>query len=706
MPEAKPPPLDAPLARLPGVGPGRSAQLARLGLHTLRDLLLLAPRRHEDRRQGLPISKLAAGEAAAVSGKVVAMGVKSFRKGTKSIFELILDDGTARLHCRWWNLPFMESYFKVGDQVVAHGRPVSLKPRTMDHPETEVIEAGEEASIHVHRIVPVYPLTEGLAQRVLRGLMWRALASCGGQFADPWAGITGTVVTTPLTPRTRGGVQHEMPLPASADALLMWPSRAEAVRCLHFPDEMFQAELARQRLALDELVALQLELRRRRGRLLANARGLPCAGDNTLIKPFLARLGFTLTGAQTAVLRDIRRDLGSGKPMRRLLQGDVGAGKTAVAACAALMAIEGGFNVALMAPTEILADQHWRNFTAWLEPLGVRVALLTGSRKTEREAWSADRDGQEAAPPADRHAPRPTRHGSLFIGTHALLEPGFAPPNLGLVVIDEQHKFGVTQREALVRKGRFPHLLVMTATPIPRTLGLTLYGDLDSSVIRELPPGRGRIRTFLRGAETLAKVWGFVRGKLAEGRQVYVVYPRVEDEDLRTGTKAVKAGFDSLQRECAPHRVALLHGRLPSDVKERVMADFRANRVQALLTTSVIEVGVDVPNATVMVIENAEQFGLAQLHQLRGRIGRGAHESFCILVADLQAEGAKQRLKVLADTTDGFRIAEADLEWRGPGELLGQAQSGMPSFQFADLRRDLKLVEFARDLAARLPVNP
>ncbi|MBI3874425.1 MAG: ATP-dependent DNA helicase RecG [Verrucomicrobia bacterium] len=699
MSAATVPPLDTPVSRLWGVGPEREAQLARLGLRTAGDLLLHAPRRYEDRRHCVAIKELLQGEAATIRGKVVAQGLKTFRTRTKSLFELILDDGTARLHCRWWNLPFLQNYFHVGDEVVVFGKPLSLKPRTMDHPETEVIEAGEESSLHMNRIVPVYPLTEGLPQRWLRGLAWRALGQFETHIADPWPGITGGVVTTPLTSREGGGVQHEMPLPepSASNGQLTWPSRARAIRLLHFPEELRDAELARQRLALDELVALQLELRRRRKRLLANATGLPCGGNNSLIKPFLAQLGFTLTDAQTQVLREIRHDLGSGQPMRRLLQGDVGAGKTVVAACAALMAIESGFNVALMTPTEILAEQHWRNFAKWFEPLNVPVSLRTGSL-SKGEAGGARSDAQDSLP-GSHFALRASR---LFIGTHALLEPAFAPDNLGLVIIDEQHKFGVTQREAFVRKGRFPHLLVMTATPIPRTLGLTLYGDLDVSVMNQMPPGRGRVRTFLRGAETLPKVWTFLREKFAEGRQAYIVYPRVEDADLRTGAKAVKAEFEKIQRDLAPHKIALLHGKLNSEEKESAMAAFRANRVRALLATSVIEVGVDVPNATVMVIENAEQFGLAQLHQLRGRIGRGAHESFCILVADLKTEGAKQRLQVLADTTDGFRIAEADLALRGPGELLGSTQSGMPPFQFADLSRDLKLVEFARERAGQM----
>ncbi|HEY9508907.1 MAG TPA: ATP-dependent DNA helicase RecG, partial [Verrucomicrobiae bacterium] len=389
----------------------------------------------------------------------------------------------------------------------------------------------------------------------------------------------------------------------------------------------------------------------------------------------------------TSVLREIRGDLRGTHPMRRLLQGDVGSGKTVVAGCAVLMAIESGFSVALMAPTEILAEQHFANFKKWLTPLGIEVELRTGSRKTANGQITSN------SRLAIQDSPRPT----LNIGTHALLTEGFEIPNLGLVIIDEQHKFGVTQREQLVRKGRYPHLLVMTATPIPRTLGLTLYGELDVSTIDALPPGRGRIKTFARTADTLPKVWEFLREKLKTGRQAYVVYPRVED----TGTadvKAVKKEFENLQRTLAPYKVGLLHGRLKSQEKEEVMTAFRANRVQVLLATSLIEVGVDVPNATVMLVENAELFGLAQLHQLRGRIGRGAHDSFCILVSSAKNPEARERLKVLEETIDGFRIAEADLKLRGPGELLGQQQSGLPAFRFENLAEDLELIRLARKL--------
>jgi ATP-dependent DNA helicase RecG len=693
MPEAtsspKPSALPTPVAGLPGVGPERRAQLTRLGLHTVGDLLFHRPRRYEDRRQFCRIGDVQLGELAATRGHIVALGLKRYAKGQKSVFEFILEDGTGRLHCRWWNLPYMQQYFAQGDEVLVYGKVNSLRPRTIDHPETEVVVANEDNSIHLSRIVPIYPLTEGLSQRWLRGLIFRALQQFGSEIREPWPGLT----------------------------LPDLPPRRKAVEWLHYPGELTELELARRRLALDELIDLQLAIQRRRKRLAANARGWPCGGDNRLIKPFLTRLGFSLTAAQTKVLREIRKDMAGAQPMRRLLQGDVGSGKTVVAACCTLMALESGFNVALMAPTEILAEQHYQNFTRWFEALGIEVSLRTGSSRTsnfeqptsnaEPGAMSVEVQPGVPSPRATPLSPRdpsliaPRLSAILTVGTHALIEDSFTQENLGLVIIDEQQKFGVAQRERLVRKGRYPHLLVMTATPIPRTLGLTLYGDLDISVIDELPPGRSPVKTFVRGADRLPKVWEFMREKLAEGRQAFVVYPRVEESGTG-GLKAVTKERDAVQKALAPFRVGLLHGRLASEEKEKTMAGFRSGAIHVLLSTSLIEVGVDVPNATIMLVENSEQFGLAQLHQLRGRIGRGAHESYCILVADPGSPEAEERLKVLEETSDGFRIAEADLKLRGPGDLLGQQQSGMPPLAFADLKEDLALIERARSLVASI----
>jgi ATP-dependent DNA helicase RecG len=667
--------LTQPITALWGVGSERAKLLARLNIFTIEDLLLHKPRRYEDRRKFLAIRDLKAKEAATVRGKIVAAGVKIWKKGTRRMFECVLDDGTALLHCRWWQAqPWMEDYFAVNREFVVFGKPESLRPRTIDHPETELVEPEDDEFIHVNRIAPIHPLTEGLTARVMRTLVWRALEKFEGEIGEP----------------PKGGTTNRW--------MANLPLRANAVRMIQFPEEFSDVEIARRRLALDEFVVLQLQIRERRKKFEANAQALPCGGDNHLIKPFLAALGFKLTDAQTRVLREIRADMRGAHPMRRLLQGDVGSGKTAVAACAALMALESGYNVAIMAPTEILAEQHYRNFEKWFGPRGIKVEMQTGTRKTSNiEHRTPNIEGGGRA----EHATRNTQHATLFIGTHALLTGGFEIPHLGLVIIDEQHKFGVAQREQLVRKGRYPHLLVMTATPIPRTLGLTLYGELDLSAIDELPPGRGRVKTLVREADKLPKVWAFVREKLGAGRQAYVVYPRVED----TGDSAIKAvtkEFANLTKLLAPFRVGLLHGRLSGREKEQVMAGFRSGKTHVLLATSLIEVGVDVPNATVMLIENAEMFGLAQLHQLRGRIGRGAHESFCILISDAGDPGTRKRLKVLEETTDGFKIAEADLKLRGPGELLGREQSGMPNFRFGDLVEDLDLIRLAREIAGNM----
>jgi ATP-dependent DNA helicase RecG len=658
-------PLRRPVTTLFGVGSERAAQLARLEIVRVEDLLLHRPNRYEDRRHFSSIANLGAKQSMAARGKVVALGVKWFNRHTKSVFELVLDDGTARLHCRWWNLPFMEKNFAIGDEVFVFGKVLQLKPRTMDHPETEIVEGGEESSIHLNRIAPIYPLTEGLPQRWVRSLIWRTLEQFETKIEDPW--------------------------PRESFAALL-PSRAEAIRTLHFPEAVEDADRARRRLALDEFVELQRQIQARRRNFETKAQALPCHGDNRLMKPFLARLGFKLTEGQTKVLRELRHDMGGEHPMRRLLQGDVGSGKTAVAACCALMAIESGYDVALMAPTEILAEQHFQNFWKWFEPLGVHVTLQTGNRKTAIGGTENN---------FSSHPSRVTHHASLTIGTHALIESGFTPENLGLVIIDEQHRFGVAQREKLVRKGRYPHLLVMTATPIPRTLGLTVYGELDVSVMGGFPPGRGKIETFVRTADKLPQVWEFMLGKLKAGRQAYVVYPRVE-ESGPNGIKAVTSEFENLRKTLHPYRVGLVHGALRSNEKEEVMNAFRTNRAQVLLATSLIEVGVDVPNATIMLIENAEQFGLAQLHQLRGRIGRGAHNAFCILIAAARSKESRERLHVLEQTTDGFEIAEADLKMRGPGELLGQQQSGLPKFRFGDLTADWDLIQQARSVAALL----
>ncbi|MEC8927649.1 MAG: ATP-dependent DNA helicase RecG [Verrucomicrobiota bacterium] len=652
MTEATVEPLERPLADLPGVGTDRARQLARLKLNTVGDLLLHRPRRHEDRRNIQPLATLNADTPALGRGVIVVQGLKRLRRG-RTLFEFVLGDSSGRVHCRWWNLPFMERYFNRGDEVLIYGKLSGHKPPTLDHPETEIIVSSEETALHLNRITPVYPLTDGITQRWLRRLIWRVLETQLEHVENPDYDVT------PL------------------------PSRPDAVRVLHFPNESGQADEARRRLALDEFIYLQTSVRKRRETLQAKATVKTCPGNGHLFDPFLKQLAFPLTGAQQQVLDELAVDLRGHPPMRRLLQGDVGSGKTVVAAGALLRVLESGYNALLMAPTEILAEQHARTFRQWLEPVGITVQMQTGSR---HEA--------EGGPSLFNEKGRPT----LVVGTHALIQERFQLERIGLVVIDEQHKFGVEQRNELLRKGDYPHLLVMTATPIPRTLGLTLYGDLDLSVINEMPPGRGEVKTHLRCGNRRKKIIDFVCTQLNEGRQAYVVYPRVEHAE--PSIKAVTQEAAQLREVLAPHAVGVLHGRLKSDHKESVMRDFREGHIDVLLSTTVIEVGVDVPNATVMLVENAERFGLAQLHQLRGRIGRGTADAHFIMILGKDSTEARERLSVLEETHDGFAVAEADLKQRGPGDFLGQEQSGLPPFQFGDLRSDLELIERARAIVA------
>ena len=633
------------LEEFKGVGPERLQQLHRLGLFTGADLLYHRPRRYEDRRHFIPIQQLEKGSWGTVRGTITVLGLKRWRHGTRSVFEFVLEDGSARLHCRWWNLPFMQNYFQKGDEVLVYGKLSELKPRAMDHPETEVVVPGEENFIHLNRIVPIYPLTEGLSQRWLRAFIWRSWPELKNAIGEPW--------------------------PARLFPGL--PSRLEAMQMLHFPETAEEPERARRRLAAEEFMDLQVVLQQRRQALRSRAQARPCPGDNHLVKPFLRAVGFAPSEAQKKVLREIRADLKQALPMRRLLQGDVGSGKTFVAAAVALMVLESGFNVVLMAPTEILASQHYETLGAWLRPLGIRVEIQTSDWK---ETGAGDQE-------------------RIVVGTHALLGENFSIPNLGLVIIDEQHKFGVTQREGLLRKGDYPHLLILSATPIPRTLGLTLYGDLDLSILDSAPVERPPIRTFVRQAAERDKIFEFVRGQLSEGRQGYIIYPRVEQATAEV--QALRKEVRAVSSLLAPFQVGAVDGKMALEEKRAVLSAFRDNQLQLLLATSMVEVGIDVPNASVMIIENAEQFGLAQLHQLRGRIGRGPHPSYCILINRSGGAEAGQRLQILAQTEDGFKIAEEDLRLRGAGDFLGSDQSGLPPFRFADFGLDFDLIEQARD---------
>lgn len=647
------PKLETTLQSLPGIGTTRLAQLGKLRLVTVSDLLLNRPRRYEDRRHPINLSDAEENHELLARGQIAAHGVNRYRRGTKSVYECVIEDGSGRLHCRFWNMPYLESQLAVGMELFVFGKVTGRRPLVMDHPEFEVIQNDDEPAIHLNRIVPIYRLTEGISQRWLRSLVWRLVNSIEAPESSDEQ-IVSTINNT---------------------------TRLNQFRRLHFPDAPDQADSARRHFALEELMALQRGFARRRKVFRSRARSHPAQGDNRLIKPFLKYLSFQLTDGQTQVLREIRLDLSQQYPMRRLLHGDVGAGKTVVAACATLMTIESGYTVALMAPTEILAEQHFLRFRGWFEPLGIQVELHTGKRKPAGE----------------------TNSPALTVGTHALIHDGFQPDRLGLVIIDEQHRFGVVQRDKLVRKGSYPHLLVMTATPIPRTLGLTAYGDLEISRLDEMPARRGHLRTHLRTTAELPKIWRFVKKELDAGRQAYIVYPRIDEKGVKADLKSVTEEHDRLTGILAPHKTGLLHGRIKTESAQQIMEAFRQNRIQALVSTTVIEVGLDVPNATVMVIENAGQYGLSQLHQLRGRIGRGVHDSHCILVEDSRKADSVERLKVLLRTNDGFEIAEDDLRLRGVGDFLGTRQSGMPKMKFADLIRDSDLVMLSKKLVEQNP---
>lgn len=462
------------LADLRGVGPERKEQFQRLGILSVQDLLLHRPRRYEDRRYLKKIQQIGFGEQATTRGVILAAGLKKWAHGSKSVYEMILEDGTGRLYCRWWNMPFVQKYYKVGDELLVFGKCSTRRPLAMDHPETEVLDVASERFIHIDRVVPIYPATEGLSQRSIRALVWSVMEK----------------------------FEKEISILQDLCSVENLPALADSFKQLHFPVVPEEAGKAREKLAFVELFHLQKELLQRRHNLNRFARATPCPGTNELIRKFLPSLPFDLTESQTKVLREIRADLGRGIPMRRLLQGDVGSGKTLVAACSALMVLENQMSVALMVPTQILAEQHYRNFQKWLEPLNIAVHLVTSEHS---EKGSLDQPQLPLAAPSQE---------SVFIGTHALLEAPVEIPNLGLVIIDEQHKFGVAQREKLVRKGRYPHLLVMTATPIPRTLGLTVYGDLDVSVIDKMPRGRPEIETFVRDSSKLPQIWKFVKQQL------------------------------------------------------------------------------------------------------------------------------------------------------------------------------------------------
>jgi ATP-dependent DNA helicase RecG len=655
---------------LNGVGPKIAEKLKRLGAESVLDLLYLFPRRYDDYSLFKPINKLKYGEQVTVIGTIWQTRARRTRNN-QPLVQSLVNDGTATIQATWYGQPWLAEQLPAGMQVVLSGKVDQyLGQLVFQSPEWEPMELEP---LRTRRIVPVYPLTEGLQSNRLREIMRKAVGEWAGRVPDP--------------------------VPADIRHRQKFYNLSEALRQMHFPDSQDALYHARRRLAFDELFLLQLGRQKQRREWQAQP-AIPLAIQNSELEQFRNALPFQLTGAQERVVHEIRDALARELPMNRLLQGDVGSGKTAVAAAAMFIAARSGAQAALMAPTEILAEQHFQSLEQLLAPLGVSVCLLTGS-----------------TPAADRAAIyEGVAQGTIqvAIGTHALIQEAVTFHKLGLAIIDEQHRFGVDQRGALRQKGPAgegpageagpisPHLLVMSATPIPRTLALSLFGDLDLSTLDEMPPGRQEIRTHWLRATERERAYNFIRRQAAEGRQAYIIYPLVEDSDVIDAGAAVSE-FKRLQEQIFPNlRVGLVHGRISSAEKDATMRAFRDGELDVLVATAVIEVGVDVPNSNVIIIENADRFGLAQLHQFRGRVGRGEHQSYCILIAEDVTADAEERLTALSQTNDGFALAEKDLALRGPGEFFGRRQSGIPELRLASLLHDADVLTIAQKEAGQL----
>ncbi|MCC6730114.1 MAG: ATP-dependent DNA helicase RecG [Chthonomonadales bacterium] len=650
-----------------GVGPQVARLLGKVGVATVGDLLWHVPRRYEDRTRFRAIAELRPGEWATVHGKVAAVARQSAARRGLTITRVLVDDGTAVAQIVLFQRPYLYRQFqelhRSGAEIVVYAlaRDAGFGPVELDRAEWEV--AGGDDALSVDRIVPVYATTEGIAQR-----RWRRMV-------DVALHTHLTVVPDPV--------------PLDARSALGLADGRDALRETHFPASAEALALARRTLAFGELLVLQTGIARRRAARAHGAGAHPLAVDAACAEREIAALvPFALTGAQRRVIGEIAGDVRRAYPMNRMVQGDVGSGKTVVALAAMLMAVRGGYQAALMAPTEILAQQHAIVLRHMLEPAGIRVELATGRASAGERAGARERLVSGAA--------------RLVVGTHALIQDDVAFERLALVVIDEQHRFGVLQRQALRRKGAAPHVLVMTATPIPRTLTLTLYGDLDTSILDELPPGRQPIRTHWKPRSSAPSVYAGVARLLASGRQAYVVCPLVEESENLQAAAATRLAADIQERYLAGYRVGLLHGQMKPAERDAAMVRFKARETDVLVATTVIEVGIDVPNAVCIVVEDADRFGLAQLHQLRGRVGRGAHASYCVLLADPKTEDGRARMEAMVATQDGFRIAEEDLRLRGPGDFAGTRQSGLPELHVADLLRDMDLMEEARQVARRI----
>ena len=662
--------LSLVIEEVKGIGAKRAAVLNEVGIHTLGDLFYYLPRRYLDRSRTLPMARAPIGQEVTLIGHVRQT---RYVPGRKPRFVLVVEDETDDIACTFFQGGrYLQRNFKEGDELAISGKVDLFQGRRqMVHPEYEFIRTNEDDLLHTGGIVPLYTSSadmkeRGLRNRGFRRMMHGALEVFADQIED---GL-------PVAIRQRQGLGE----------------LGDSLRKVHFPTSMDEVAVARRRLAFGELFDLQLRLARLRKKRLEQHEGIAFSESQKLVPEFLASLPFELTAAQRRVGAEIYADMESPQIMNRLVQGDVGSGKTLVGLGAILMAVENGYQAALMAPTEILAEQHYINIKTLVEPLGLTAVFLKGKQRQalRRELLTAIESGV----------------AHIVVGTHALIQGDVHFARLGLAVVDEQHRFGVVQRGALYKKGEKPDLLVMTATPIPRTLALTLYGELEVSVIDELPPGRQPIRTALRAPDRRDAIFEFAGAEARQGRQVYVVYPLIEESEKMDLKSAVEAYEELCHGHLAEFEVALLHGRLAAEEKAEVMDAFKKNRIQVLVSTTVIEVGVDVPNATVMIIEHAERFGLAQLHQLRGRVGRGGEKSFCILVsyasAGAELSDSRERLETMERTQDGFEIAEKDLQIRGPGEFFGTRQAGIPEFKAADLIEDEDLLQSAREEATRM----
>ncbi len=655
---------EIPVKYVRGMGEKRAAAFRKFGVETVEDLLEFIPRRYLDRSTILPIAKVQLDEEATVVGEVVSKEV--ITRGKRRLIVRIYDRSGV-LEGVWFNqIDVFKRIFSVGQTVAFSGKVGRYRHWQMVHPDFDILSEQREP-LHTSQIIPIYPGSEALKKVGLNSYaIRRIIKNALDQYGE--------------------AIPETLPEPLRDKHQLL--SRKQAYQGIHFPDTPEYVSRAIQRFKYEEIFYLQLLMGVFRHQHKHGHSGLAFAIQNNFLREVVQKLPFELTNAQRRVLREIYQDLMSGQPMNRLVQGDVGSGKTIVAVLTMLMAFTAGYQAAMMAPTEILAQQHYLNLIELLNPFEVRVALLIGSLPARQKAQI---QRQIAAGEVD-----------LVIGTHALIQEDVQFVRLGLVVIDEQHRFGVLQRGNLIAKGHHPHVLVMTATPIPRTLALTLYGDLDVSIIDELPPGRQKIVTAWRTESSLPKILAFIKEKVRAGDQAYVVYPLIEESE-KIDLKAAKEAFEQFEKAFPEFKVGLLHGRMRMNEKEAVMNAFKRGAIHILVSTTVIEVGVDVPNATIMLIEHAERFGLSQLHQLRGRIGRGKKKSYCILVTpETINEVARQRMRVMEETTDGFRIAEEDLRLRGSGEFLGTRQHGLSDLKYVDLVQDAQLIQIARQDAFQL----